>query len=85
MRRRTRLHLSIGITPATPPVNLLMFQPINTRLLGTHGLEHTNLGLHFDLNHTPVKFHDCVLHNYDVLTMAKSVHRHINTCQSTPL
>lgn len=41
------------------------------------------LGLQFDLNYTPVKFCDYILHDCDAIALSKYVHRHTNTWRST--
>lgn len=35
----------------------------------------SGVGLHFDLNYTPVTFRDCILHGCDIIPLTQPVHR----------
>ena len=61
-------------TPSLLPTPLLL-----ASLLGSPIFK---LGLDFDLNYTPVKFHDCVLQGCDAGVVTKYVHR--QTDRQTP-
>lgn len=56
------------------------FHPLLALAWTTHIFK---LDHHFDLNCTPVTFSECILHGCDAIAVTKSVHRHMNTWQST--